>query len=312
MESPLLAIKQGAASWNCWLKYHPDLTPDLEATDLSGMDLRRFNLRSARLQNCHLTGADLRGADLSQADLRGANLQCADLRAACLSHANLQKAVLDAADLRNAHLLEANLQHADLRGARLQNASLRGARLLQANLESARLDKADLRRADLRLANLQDTRLMQIQAQEAVLTAARLGSANAYGANLRGVNSAEKPDAAITRANRIAEKPKDAADIATVASHPIVRSHPETGRKALYCSSAHTLSIDGMTPEESRPLLEYLYRVQQREEFTCRFHWQKGSVAFWDNRAAQHYALNDYHGHRRIMHRVTLKGEVPV
>ncbi len=131
-------------------------------------------------------------------------------------------------------------------------------------------------------------------------------------ANLRGVNSAEKPDAAITRANRIAEKPKDAADIATVASHPIVRSHPETGRKALYCSSAHTLSIDGMTPEESRPLLEYLYRVQQREEFTCRFHWQKGSVAFWDNRAVQHNALNDYHGHRRIMHRVTLKGEVPV
>ena len=130
-------------------------------------------------------------------------------------------------------------------------------------------------------------------------------------AGLRGVNSAEKPDAAITRVHRIAEKPKDAAAIVTTASHPIVRTHPDTGRQALYCSNAHTLTIDGMTPEESRPLLEYLYGVQKREEFACRFHWQPGSVALWDNRAAQHNALNDYHGYRRVMHRVTLKGAVP-
>lgn len=129
--------------------------------------------------------------------------------------------------------------------------------------------------------------------------------------DLRGVNSAEKPDAAVTRVNRIADKPRDAADIVTTSAHPIVRTHPETGRKALYCSDAHTLHIEGMTAAESRPLLQYLYSVQQREEFACRFHWEPGSVAFWDNRAAQHNALNDYHGHLRVMHRVTLKGELP-
>lgn len=130
-------------------------------------------------------------------------------------------------------------------------------------------------------------------------------------APLRGVNSAEKPDAAVTRTHRIAESPKDAEAIVTTAAHPIVRTHPETGRRALYCAAAHTMRIDGMTVEESRALLDYLYRVQQREEFGCRWHWQAGDVAFWDNRAAQHNALNDYHGHRRLMHRVTLEGEVP-
>ena len=130
-------------------------------------------------------------------------------------------------------------------------------------------------------------------------------------APLRGVNSAEKPDAAVTRTHRIAESPKDAEAIVTTAAHPIVRTHPETGRRALYCAAAHTMRIDGMTAEESRALLDYLYRVQQREEFGCRWHWQAGDVAFWDNRAAQHNALNDYHGHRRLMHRVTLEGEVP-
>ncbi len=128
---------------------------------------------------------------------------------------------------------------------------------------------------------------------------------------LRGVNSAEKPDAAVTRVNRMTEKPRDAASVVTTAAHPLVRTHPETGRKALYCSNAHTVHIEGMTIEESRPLLDHLYRVQQREEFGCRFHWEAGSLAFWDNRAAQHNALNDYHGQRRVMQRVTLAGDVP-
>lgn len=128
---------------------------------------------------------------------------------------------------------------------------------------------------------------------------------------LRGVNSAEKPDAAVTRVNRIADRPKDAAELVTTCAHPIVRTHPETGRRALYCSDAHTTHIEGMTADESRPLLEYLYSVQQREELQCRFHWEPGSVAFWDNRCAQHNALNDYHGYRRTMYRVTLAGERP-
>jgi taurine dioxygenase len=128
---------------------------------------------------------------------------------------------------------------------------------------------------------------------------------------LKGVNSAEKPDAALGRTHRIAEKPKQADKIVTTFSHPLVRTHPETGEKALYCSAAHTMNIEGMTTAESAPILNYLYSVQQREEFTCRFHWKPGSLAFWDNRAAQHNALNDYHGYRRMMYRVTLKGDQP-
>ena len=130
-------------------------------------------------------------------------------------------------------------------------------------------------------------------------------------ANMRTICSAEKPDAAVTRTHRIAESPKDAEKIVTEASHPIVRTHPETGRKALYCSAAHSIRIDGMSEEESEPILKYLYSIQQKPELSCRWHWEPGSVAFWDNRCAQHNALNDYHGHLRIMHRVTLEGDVP-
>ncbi|MEM7465891.1 MAG: TauD/TfdA family dioxygenase [Pseudomonadota bacterium] len=107
----------------------------------------------------------------------------------------------------------------------------------------------------------------------------------------RTICSAEKPDAAVTRVHRIAESPKDADEIVTEASHPIVRTHPETGRKALYCSDAHSIRIDGLTAEESRPILQYLYSLQQRPEISCRWHWENGSVAFWDNRCAQHNAL---------------------
>lgn len=128
---------------------------------------------------------------------------------------------------------------------------------------------------------------------------------------LRVINSAEKADAAATRVHRMAEKPKEAGGVVTTSTHPLVRTHPDTGRKALYCAAAHSVNIEGMSAAESAPILEYLYQIQQREEFTCRFHWQTGSVAFWDNRCAQHNALNDYHGYRRVMHRVTLEGEIP-
>ena len=68
------------------------------------------------------------------------------------------------------------------------------------------------------------------------------------------------------------------------AEHPIVRTHPETGRKALYTSDAHTAHIKGWTEKESLPLLKFLWEHQTRPEFTCRFRWQVGSLAFWDNR----------------------------
>jgi taurine dioxygenase len=95
------------------------------------------------------------------------------------------------------------------------------------------------------------------------------------------------------------------------AEHPVVRTHPETGRKALYINLAHTLCFAGMSVGESAPILEYLYRHQTRPEFTCRFAWQPGSIAFWDNRCTQHNAVNDYHGFRRAMHRIILVGDRP-
>lgn len=105
---------------------------------------------------------------------------------------------------------------------------------------------------------------------------------------------------------------RDEATAEARVEHPMVRTHPETGRKAIYCSMGHTERFKDMTREESLPLLRYFSNQVTRAEFTTRFRWRKGSLALWDNRCVQHYALNDYPGIRRHMHRVTIKGDTPV
>ncbi len=92
------------------------------------------------------------------------------------------------------------------------------------------------------------------------------------------------------------------------AVHPVVIRHPISGRKSLYVNPGFTLRFEGWTDAESKPLLDFLYAHAQRPEHTYRYSWAEGSIAFWDNRATWHYALNDYPGQRRLMHRVTIEG----
>ena len=96
------------------------------------------------------------------------------------------------------------------------------------------------------------------------------------------------------------------------AEHPVVRTHPETGRKALYVSSEHTVRFKDMTEEESKPLVDFLQAHCTRPEFTARIRWEEGTVGIWDNRCCQHFAINDYHGHRRVMWRLPVGAETVV
>ena len=95
------------------------------------------------------------------------------------------------------------------------------------------------------------------------------------------------------------------------ADHPVVRTHPESGRQALYVNPSFTTRINELTPAESNALLAFLYRHQQRPEFQVRFSWSPNAVALWDNRCTQHFALWDYWPAERKGHRVTIKGERP-
>ncbi len=103
----------------------------------------------------------------------------------------------------------------------------------------------------------------------------------------------------------------DPGDLQTTSVHPLLRTHPETGRKALYVGS-HVDTFDGMTEAESAPLIDFLMAHSIRPEHTCRFRWAPGSMAIWDNRCTMHFAINDYPPGTRRMHRITIRGDVPV
>lgn len=117
--------------------------------------------------------------------------------------------------------------------------------------------------------------------------------------------------AAGMNAQRSTKVREDADWRETVSLHPVVRTHPETGRKCLFVNHSYTVGFEGMTEPESRPLLDFLLQHGHRPEFTCRFRWRPGSVAFWDNRSTKHIALNDAGPHRRVMRRVQIAGDRP-
>ena len=131
-------------------------------------------------------------------------------------------------------------------------------------------------------------------------------------ATLKVICRPDKAAAMATRADRIAEQGHNTSNDNLLGIHPVIRTHPETGKKALYVNQAHSCHFQGWSMAESDGLLNFLYAHQIREEFQCRHVWQKGDVAIWDNRCTLHYPVNDYHGHRRLMHRITLKGDKPV
>jgi taurine dioxygenase len=128
---------------------------------------------------------------------------------------------------------------------------------------------------------------------------------------LKGINSSAKAAVTHSREDRLADSATDKGRSELNSEHPVVRTHPETGREALYINPGHTTRFAGWTEEESAPLLNYLFEQQVKPEYTCRFVWRPGSIAFWDNRCALHNPINDYHGHKRLLHRITLKGDKP-
>ena len=125
-------------------------------------------------------------------------------------------------------------------------------------------------------------------------------NANTYG------KDAKRFKAGIAKDMTVEQAPEENEVI-----HPLVRTHPETRRKALYLSTTHFSRIDGMTKQESKVILNQLAKHSIQPDFTCRFKWRNNSVAMWDNRCTMHYAVNDFPEERRIMQRVTLQGDKP-
>lgn len=133
-------------------------------------------------------------------------------------------------------------------------------------------------------------------------------------ATLKAVNSDRlvAGPAAAARSDNRSTKSRTGPDWReTMTAHPVVRTHPETGRKCLYVNHSYTVGFEGMTEAESKPLLDWLMEWGHKPEFTCRFRWRKGSVAFWDNRCTKHIAVDDVHNARRVMRRIQVTGDRP-
>ena len=129
---------------------------------------------------------------------------------------------------------------------------------------------------------------------------------------LQAVNTSNKAAVSKTRSHRLADSGDRSAPRVFTHVHPVVRTHPESGERTLYVNEAHTSRFEGWTDKDSEPLLNELYQHARKPEFQCRFRWTLGAVVLWDNRSTHHYPINDYHGYRRLLHRVSLKGSRPV
>jgi taurine dioxygenase len=128
------------------------------------------------------------------------------------------------------------------------------------------------------------------------------------GDNFRAANGLSRKERYARQMSEM--KVKDPGNVQTTSIHPLVRTHPETGRKALYIGG-HVQHFDGMTEDESDPLINFFKQQSIRPEFTCRIRWETNTLVFWDNRCTQHFAINDYPAETRIMHRITICGDVP-